>query len=144
MEYINILFKFVLFIWLLLCSLEDLKRQEINIVLIGLGSGLLFLISIFLGELNFWDRFAGFVLGLIIIILHKVTREQIGLGDGLILCATGIALGFNTNVAILINSLLFSAVFSLIYIIIKKANKKTTIPFVPFVLLASLGVIFSE
>lgn len=144
MEYIDILFKTILFIWLLLCSLQDIKRKEISLLLIAIGFALLFTISIIQGQLRIWERVIGFSLGLLLIILHKVTRGQIGVGDGLILCVTGISLGFYMNSILLINSLFLSAIFSIIYIIIKKVNRKTTIPFIPFVFIATLGVIFIE
>lgn len=144
MEYIDILFKTILFIWLLLCSLQDIKRKEISLLLIAIGFALLFTISIIQGQLRIWERFIGFSLGLLLIILHKITRGQIGVGDGLILCVTGISLGFYMNSILLINSLFLSAIFSIIYIIIKKVNRKTTIPFIPFVFIATLGVIFIE
>ena len=111
-------------------------------MLIALGFVFLSVISLIQGRLTFLERVIGFSLGLLLILLHKVSRGQIGLGDGLILCVTGISLGFYKNSILLINSLFLSAIFSIIYIFIKKANRKTTIPFIPFVFIASLGVVF--
>lgn len=144
MEYIHILFKVILFVWLLLCSLQDIRRQEISLMLIAGGFALLLIVSLVQGELSIWERITGASLGLVIILLYKATRGQIGLGDGLILSITGISLGFYINVVLVIYSLLFSAIFSILYILIKKASKKTTIPFVPFVFIASWGIIFNE
>ncbi len=142
MEYIDLLFKVVLFLWLFLCSWQDIKRQEISIILIGLGFVLLFVISIIHGELALWERVGGIGIGAVLLILNKLTRGQVGIGDGLIFCVTGISLGFFINSILLFYSLFIAAIFSCIYMIIKRVNRKTTIPLVPFIFIVSMGVYF--
>ena len=144
MGFLNISFKVVLFLWLLLCSWQDIKDQQISIILIAAGFVALFVVSLIQGQLALWERIAGVGIGFILLILNKVTRGQIGIGDGLIFCVIGISLGFIVNSILLIYSLFIAAIFSGLYMIIKKANRKTTIPFVPFIFIASMGVYFSE
>lgn len=143
-ENIDIIFRTVLLTWLLLCSLQDIKDKQINLILISLGFILLFIISIIIGDLSLWQRIAGLTLGIILLILSKVSEGQIGLGDGLIFCIIGLSSGFYINSLILIYSLLLAAVFSIIYMIFKKVNKKTTIPFIPFIFVVTLGVCLIE
>lgn len=133
----------VLISWLLVCSIQDIRKQEISLILLVAGCIPLFIISIIQGEIPLLERLTGLSLGVLLLILNKVTGDQIGLGDGLIFCITGISLGFYINSIILITSLFLSAIFSIFYVLIKKVSKKTTIPFVPFIFMASLGVYFS-
>mgnify|MGYP001489623331 CR=1 FL=1 len=139
---VSFLIKIVLLIWLFLCSWQDLRRQEINLVLIGVGFISLFILSLIEGELHLWERAIGVSLGMILILLNKITRGQIGLGDGLILSVTGISMGYYINSILLVYSLFIAAIFSILYISIKRVDKKKTIPYIPFVFLVSIGVIF--
>src|SRR5699024_9094165 len=126
---VRFLIKIVLLIWLFLCSWQDLSRQEINLVLIGVGFISLFILSLIEGELHLWERAIGVSLGMILILLNKITRGQIGLGDGLILSVTGISMGYYINSILLVYSLFIAAIFSILYISIKRVDKKKTIPY---------------
>ncbi len=144
MEDISLLLKIITIVWLFICSVQDIKEQQINLVLIGVGFISLFTLSLIENQLLIWERLGGVGLGIFLILLSKITRGQIGIGDGLILSVTGISLGFYLNSILLIYSLFISAVFSIGIMIIKKANRKSTIPFTPFVFIVSLGVVLGE
>lgn len=141
MIYIDIMFKIILFLWLLVCSIQDIMKQEISLIIILIGFVFLFIISIIQGKLLIWDRIGGLALGVMLLLLNKVTRGQIGIGDGLVLCITGISLGFYINSILLIYGLLCAAIFSIIYMFVKKVSRKKTIPFIPFIFLVFLGVL---
>lgn len=138
---VDIIFKIILFLWLLICSIQDIMKQEISLIIILVGFILLFTISIIHGKLLIWDRIGGLALGVILLLLNKVTRGQIGIGDGLILCITGISLGFYINSLLLIYGLLCASIFSIIYMFVKKVSRKKTIPFIPFIFIVFLGVL---
>lgn len=120
MIYIDVIFKTILFLWLLVCTIQDIMKQEISLIIILIGFILLFTISIIQGKLLIWDRIGGLALGVILILLNKITRGQIGLGDGLVLSITGISLGFYINSLLLTYGLLCAAIFSVIYMFVKK------------------------
>lgn len=141
MDHINIVLQCVLLIWLFLCSWQDIKRQQISLALILVGFVLLLAISIYQNEISLWERLGGTSLGLVVIGLNKITRGQIGMGDGLILSITGVTLGLYLNSMIVFNSLFIAGFFSIIFLIIKRVNRKTTIPFLPFVFIATIGVV---
>jgi len=126
-------------IWLLLCSWQDFRKKKIHIALIIIG-GLIILIYSFLSEdLAFSNRIAGLTLGLILLLLNPVTGGQIGIGDGLIVSILGIGLGFNHLAFILAYSLFGSAAFAVGLILFRKAGRKFTMPFIPFLFLGYLG-----
>jgi leader peptidase (prepilin peptidase)/N-methyltransferase len=131
----------ILFLWLLLCSVQDIKRKRINIYLI-LAGFLMFLISmVWSGEFNFLYRLGGMSLGLILLCISFITKGQIGTGDGFIVCITGLYLGFSRNAMLLVISLLGSAIVSIVLLTFKLAGRKKTIAFVPFLLLGYMGVL---
>lgn len=96
------------------------------------------------GNLTIWNRLAGLSLGIILLSLNPITKGQIGIGDGIIVCITGLCLGFAQNAVALAYGLFGSAMFSIVLIAISRVNRKKTIPFVPFLLIGYLGVLMLE
>ena len=126
-------------IWLLLCSWQDFRKKKIHIALIGIGGFCILIYSILSGDLAFSNRIAGLSLGLILLLLNPVTGGQIGIGDGLIVSILGIGLGFNQLAFILAYSLFGAAVLAVGLILFRKAGRKFTMPFIPFLFLGYLG-----
>ena len=128
-------------IWLMICSWQDIKKKRVHVFLIGVGFFILCACSFLIGEITIWSRIAGLGLGLLLLLLTLITRGQIGIGDGLIVSIIGVSLGFPIAAFTLTYGLFASAVFSIGLILIKKVNKKATIPFIPFIFIGYLGVL---
>jgi len=135
---------FLVCMWLLLCSWQDIKNKKINVILIGMGFLVLLISTLILGNLTIWNRLAGLTLGIILLSLNPITKGQIGIGDGIIVCITGLCLGFPQNAILLAYALFGSAMFSIVLLVIRRVNRKRTIPFVPFLLIGYLGVLMLE
>ena len=84
------------------------------------------------------DMLLGAVVGLVMIIIGKVTGEAIGIGDGMMLVVSGIFLGFWGNMCLLITALLLVGCVALFLIVIGKKGKDYRLPFLPFLLVAYL------
>ena len=106
-------------------AIMDIKWKQISLAL--LLSGLIFVaaglfcsrnISIFLPA-------AGAAVGIVFIIISRVTEESFGYGDSILILIMGGFLGFS--------------VFMLIR---KKFHRKSTFPFVPFLTAAYIGGMF--
>lgn len=134
----------IITIWLLLCSIQDIKKKKINTGLIIVGVLLLTIVTSLSGSITILNRLAGLSLGVILLGLCFVTRGQIGIGDGIILCITGLNLGFIKNSLLLLYALLGAAVFSAILIFFWHVSRHKTIPFVPFLFLGYLGVLILD
>ena len=83
-----------------------------------------------------WLILGYMVPGLLLMILSRITHEKIGLGDGLVICTSGIWLGFFETLHMLTWSLLLAAVAAA-GLLLLKSNKKE-ISFVPFLLITFL------
>lgn len=125
-----------------LSAIKDLKRKEVSLWILGIGGIILSSLFIITANSNWMDRFLGALVGGALLGISKVTKEQIGIGDGLLFCITGIGIGFWHNISLLLYSLMLAAVFSIFMLCYKRTLKNQVIPFVPFVFLAYLGVIF--
>lgn len=141
MNQIEFIVSVILFLWLLLCSIQDIKKKKINIYLVLAGLLMPLIGIIWNGEFNYLHSLGGMSLGLILLCISFITKGQIGVGDGLIVCITGLCLGFSGNAMLLVISLFGSAIISIILLAFKIAGRKKTIPFVPFILFGYMGVL---
>lgn len=76
--------------------------------------------------------------GFLVIIMAFIFKESMGLGDGLIILFIGSVCGLRHSVFILVIAFVMSAVVSLLLLALRKVNRKSKLPFVPFLLMASL------
>ncbi len=125
-------------IFLFVCSVTDIKFMEINKVVLlvfALAGSILYLIY---RPVSFFEEVLGLLIGAVFIGLWALTEGKIGLGDGLMMIVTGIYLGARENGSLLMTAMLFSAVFSVFCMAVKKADKNTRFPFAPFILASFL------
>lgn len=123
-------------ILLVIVAIQDIKWKKIRLWIVILSGLLLCLCIPFCSTLSITDRVCGLVIGLGVILLSKVTRGKIGMGDGLVLGVTGMGLGFWGNMELFALALAIAAFFSIVLIILSRANRKKSIPFMPFLLLS--------
>ncbi len=77
--------------------------------------------------------------GIALISMSFISRQSIGYGDGLMMMAVGPVLGIYQMIFGVCLAFFISAIFSLVMLVLRKADKKTCFPFMPF-LAISLGV----
>lgn len=122
-------------------SVEDYLKKEINIY--GIFLELAFAIGIFLfQEIEIWNLLGGVGFGMVIMGFGIFTKGKIGIGDGIVLSILGMALGIIPVFQIFLLALLFSGVFSGIMLCMGRYSWKSTIPFIPFITLGYIGVMF--
>ncbi len=133
MEYIGIIGVFLL---LLLCSIEDIKKKRIvtwhYLLIVPFFIVEIIVNSIFFYNISWADRIFGIVIGVIFIYLSKLTKGQIGLGDSYLIAIIGVTAGAFKTLEIITYSFLSSAVVSIILLTFFHFRKKHVIPFVPF------------
>lgn len=69
-----------------------------------------------------------------------ISREAIGYGDGWVLIILGIMKGIHGLIPIVIGAFFLSGVYGLWKLIFLKEERNSTMPFLPFLLMTSLGV----
>lgn len=106
------------------------------------GMGVIFTAILFMTE---HDRTGASLLlamvpGVMLILLSWLTRESIGYGDGISVLLLGGMAGFHNCVWTLCISLLLLSLTGLTLLVFKRADRKTKIPYLPF-LFAAEGVL---
>ncbi|MDD6293149.1 MAG: prepilin peptidase [Lachnospiraceae bacterium] len=130
----------VITIFLILSTLLDLRKKEVNISLC-VGVALLGLIyEIFISKAELLSVILGIIPGIFLMLTSMATNEEIGKGDAAILCTIGIYLGLKKSILVLIYALFMTVIIGGILLLIRKKNKKYKIPFVPFILCSYIAL----
>lgn len=131
--------RFLVFFLLLINSIWDWKKREISLLSMAVfgAAGI---------SLNFWlayqspaEAAGGAALGILLLAAAFFTREAIGFGDGLLICITGIYLGFWENLSLLFAGTLCCGVILGISVLLGRLKLADRVPLVPFFLLAFIG-----
>jgi leader peptidase (prepilin peptidase) / N-methyltransferase len=129
----------------LLSSISDLYNKAIplKLMICGLLVGFLIFIIFYKTNLLINCILGGIVAFGLMKLLILISKRQVGGGDLALMTVTGFFAGINSFFSILFVSIVLAGMFSLLLILLKKGNKKTEIPFAPFILLATVICVLS-
>lgn len=138
----------IMVIWIIPIAYFDYRNQIIPnfFILIGLVFWIaLFLFEIFLGGTNWLSTLKFSLFGLLIgggvlLLCLLISRKSIGMGDVKMFSVIGLIYGFNNTFTIMMISLLIMAAVGIFLMIRKKADRKSTLPMAPFLM---MGLIIS-
>jgi prepilin signal peptidase PulO-like enzyme (type II secretory pathway) len=135
----------VTFLILLLITLIDLRLQiipdELNILLVALGLGMIFLV----GPTASWvtNLAAAFGAALFFVLLIAITRGRgMGVGDAKFVFALGLLFGWPDTLLLIMLAFIIGAVVGLALIAAKSKNMKSALPFGPFLAFSAAMVFF--
>lgn len=131
----------VILIFLVVLAILDWKNKEIPVLLLLLMSVAVAIFAVVCPTENVRSCMAGASVGLLFFVISKVTKEAIGYGDGWLILLLGVFLGGLRVLQILFAASIFSAVCSLFYLWKCHWKRTATIPFVPFLTIAYIGVL---
>lgn len=135
MNNLNLLLNIILFGYLAVASYTDITTRKISLRLSVITALCCTALQFFLKNCQIIDLLiwilCGSIVGLVLLLLGVLTRESIGYGDGISVLVIGIALGLKGSFLICSLAFLLSAVTAL-FLIIRKASRKATLPFLPF------------
>lgn len=121
---------------LAICAAEDIRKKQIHLNLI-LAFGIVGVVFHMLWQMQTIENVLfGMGVGGALLLLSVLTRGKIGIGDGILLVVTGIYLGLEQNLELLVCSLFICAVYALFLLAMRKRSRKDTVAFVPFVLIS--------
>lgn len=128
---------------LALCTAQDMKKRQIrlNFVLVFGILGVFF--HMLWRMLSIGNILLGMSVGAALLLLSVLTKGGIGVGDALILVVTGIYLGLEKNLELFLFGLFLCSMWSLCLLVLRKKSRKDSIPFVPFLLAAYMGMLVS-
>ena len=122
---------------LIIQSVWDCMYRQIPIWVTVAGGSIGLCISI-MNDRSWMEIALGLLPGVLCLLTGWITREAIGYGDGFLLCAMGMYLPLEKVVMIIMLASIFAGIVGLLLIIFKKAKRGDQLPFVPFLLAATV------
>lgn len=129
--------------FLFLASYYDIRYRTIPVKLFIVSGVLIVIYTMSEHRDMFGDCFAGAFIGVVLLLIGRITEESIGYGDGIVFILTGLLFGFRQNTLLLCVSLVVSTVYSVCLIVCRKGKNQTSIPFLPCVLIGSIIITLS-
>lgn len=132
--------KWIVLIFLFVGALWDIKKKAVPKVFLliwGIVSVIYFVFEIINGQ-NMLGLLLGVIPGIITLVLSIVTKEKIGLGDGLILICVGCLQTIKDVLCMIFFSFIFLTVVLIFLLAIRRIGRSSRIPFVPFLFLGQL------
>lgn len=121
-------------------TIKDIKERIIpnKLILFGLISGVILNVLFLNLDRIVWGLAAFVLAGGVLLLTSFVSKGGVGIGDVKLAAFTGLLLGIDKTISVMIISFLASALFGILSMLLKKLNKKSTMPFAPFVLLGTV------
>lgn len=128
--------------YLLFLSWMDIRRRKLNLVILLSGFPMVVLGQICFGGIPVILQAAGGAVGLVFLLVSKVTGEAFGYGDSILIAIMGIFVGFWNILSVLMGAFSLAALFSVVMLIRDHFTRKSSFPFVPFMTAAYItGII---
>lgn len=115
-------------------SITDLKNKRVYLVVSVAFAIAGIIVNIIFRRHSLISILLSLGIGVILIIISKVTREAIGMGDGIIILVLGVLNGAYENLLISLYGFLISFLVSAFLLITRKLGRKDKIPFIPCLL----------
>ena len=125
-------------------SVSDLKSRTIPVLPVLLFAAVMGVVHVLSGDLPALRILAGMLPGLFLLAVSLASGTSIGTGDGIAVAACGAAIGFSSEFASLTAALLLCCAYSAVLLIRRKAGRKDTLPFLPFLTAGHMLVFFTE
>ena len=123
-----------LIVFLGIISIIDISTKKIPVILLiimGIAGGV-YIIS---GDKSVINTVISIIPGGILLMMAFLTKEQIGYGDAVVVTLMGLFVSVDIVCSSLVMGLTIAGMVSVIYIVIKRADRKKQIAFTPFLLL---------
>lgn len=120
---------------------KDIREKSVSLKSIIIFSLVGVVINIGLANISLFNMFMGIAVGLGVILIGKLMKDGIGIGDGAVLSSIGILIGGKMCLLIFIMAITISAAVVIVLLVLKKVKLKQELPFVPYILCAYIWIL---
>lgn len=125
-------------------SLTDLKYRKVSRSMLVLGSVLAAGYCLLFCKEHILLNLGGLLVGMLFVLVSKVTREGLGYGDSWLLCALGLYLGTWSLLELLVIAWIGVAVAAIVVLSVQKYRRGASLPMVPFIAVGYVTMWVSE
>lgn len=126
-------------VYLGVIALLDIRSRKMPIWIIAAGGIGVGIYRCIVRDIPWEVCLFGAAVGIVFLFISKVTKESFGYGDSLLILVIGVGVGFWNLVSLLLVSFFLSSIVAAGMLIAGKFQRKTALPFVPFL---GLGYFF--
>ncbi len=119
----------------------DYKYKEIPLWIIATSGVISISEAIF--KMTIYEALFAMIPGMIMLIVSWLSKQSMGYGDGLLALSIGLAFGVNKMALGISVAFFVSGLVSLALLVIKKAKRNDTLPFVPFLFIGMVVSMFA-
>lgn len=131
--------KMIVLILLIYSTYTDIKSKEIMMIPVYICILISVAGTVMEGNISIIS-FEGAVPGILMLIASFLTKGAIGEGDAYLILAIGLMVGIRNVVVILLIGSVFAMLYGVFLLFFRKAKRKDTISYVPFILTGFIGV----
>ena len=134
--------KVITIILLIVGSFSDIRTKRISILFPCVQFFVSVIYSLYglsKGTMHYEELLLSFVPGILLLIISFISRQGVGIGDGLMVLAIGPVLGMADMLLATLIGFTLSSIVGGILLIMRRVNGKSTMAFIPF-LTAGVGV----
>lgn len=118
--------------FLIFCDVQDIKEKQLSVKMLILFGSLFLVLSLLFDRLSYEQRVYSLLPGAAALLLAFLTREQIGYGDAVCLVILGTVMTGDMILGAVMGGLVLVSAYSIVLLVRKKADRRTTLPFLPF------------
>lgn len=139
----NYYLSFLLAIYIsLLLMIIDLFEKTVPVDLLILGGCVGLIMSLINPNVSFITNIIVSLIYLLIMFgFTKIIKHSIGLGDIYFLSMLAVIINVKMALSVMVIGFILSGLFGVVWLVIRKASKKTKIPFLPFLFVALIMII---
>lgn len=131
----------IMLIFLGIAAWGDWKKRTISVNLLIVLSVFSIAAVFVTKRYSVLEVLGGLGLGLFFVFVSYITEEKIGYGDSWLITVLGVYLGGTKLLELMLIASLAASLGSLLYGTLRKWNRNAALPFIPFMLLAFVGVL---
>lgn len=113
-------------------SIEDIREKKITVPITLFSAVLGIVLHLIYQRESIFAMLAGILPGIFILGLSRMTRGQIGMGDGMVFMLTGLYLGLVENLLLMCISFFLAGIWGLFRLVVCHCSKNERMPFLPF------------
>lgn len=125
----------ILMVYLMTAVFMDIKEQTVSVKLAAITAAVGIVSQLLYPQMGMAEWLAGLLPAAVLILVAWITKQAVGFGDGCVLGVIGLYTGLWGSIGTLMMGLLLSCPISLFLLVCKKADRRQTIPFVPFLVM---------
>ena len=133
-----------LLVILIPCTILDIRKKKLPVIFLLVMLIAAFVTNLPLKRVPLWELIAGVLYGGMFLLVSVLTKGSVGFGDGIMIAAAGAWTGVLFVLSASIVGFLSAGIFGLVYIKVKKMDRKTKLPFAPFFTAACLALAIVE